>query len=62
MKAFSGVDKEDKHHPFSIINDRKKILEEDPASNDSNVDLEELQPPHDKVMVREDFSVNYSTV
>lgn len=66
-KAFSGTDKEDKNHPFSIINDRKNILErgdnpEDHVSTDPSVSLEELQPPLDKVMVRDDISVNYSSV
>ena len=67
VNTFSGVDAEDKHHPFSIINDHRNILagqpnSDDTINNDSNVDLEELQPPQDKVMVREDFSVNYSSV
>ena len=71
VKTFPGtVDSEEPDHPFAIINnDRKNMLDtrqpnsrEDPALNDSNIGLEEVQPPSDRVMVREDYAVKYSNV
>ena len=58
VKSFSGTELEEEYHPFSIIRDNKG--NEDPTVQDSNIDLKELQPPQDRVMVREDISVNYS--
>lgn len=58
-KSFLGtVETEEEFHPFSIIREDK--AGEDTAGRDSNIDLEELQPPHGRVMVREDISVRYS--
>ena len=68
VKPFSGIEAEKQYHPFSIIHDdKKKILDkgynaEDQVNSDPNLELEELQPPQDKVMVREDICVNYSNV
>ena len=48
----------DEHHTFSIMGDERG--NKDPAGQDSNIDLEELRPPQDRVMVREHISVKYS--
>ena len=58
IKPLSWIYPGDAHHPFSIIRDDRG--NEQAASQDSNVDLEELQPPLDRVMVREHICVKYS--
>ncbi|KAG7001465.1 hypothetical protein G7Y79_00031g065800 [Physcia stellaris] len=57
-KSFPGSVETEEVHPFSII--REDRAGENTAGRNSNIDLEELQPPHDRVMVREDISVRYS--
>ena len=60
-KSYTGMDVDDEHRPFSIIRDDKNSGEG--GQNDhTNVPLEEIQPPQDRVMVREDIYVNYSNV
>lgn len=40
----------------------KRSPGEESRDRDESPDLEEVQPPRDKVMVREDIYVNYSSV
>ena len=66
VRSFSeiGAEEEEEHHPFSIMGEGKdgrdkRGVAEETAHDDSNIDLEELQPPQDKVVVRQDIYVNY---
>ena len=62
MKSFPGSTElaDYDHHPFTIIRDDKGVG--DLSKENSNIDLEELHPPQDRVVVREDISVKYSNV
>lgn len=65
--SFADVDVEDEHHPFSVIHedpyvaDRQYEADKSPKRR-SSVHLDELQPPPDRVMVREDIYVRYTDV
>ena len=67
VKPVSGIEDDDLHHPFSVIQDDSNIVDphynaENQSDQNSNIDLLELQPPEDKVMVRNDIFVKYSNV
>ena len=51
---------DDDHHPLSVVGDGKGNGHL--GNRESNIDLEEMQPPHDRVVVREDISVRYSNI
>ncbi|KAL8709640.1 MAG: hypothetical protein Q9225_007424 [Loekoesia sp. 1 TL-2023] len=66
-RSFAGMDGEDEHYPFSTLHDDKNNSDTGynaggSANHGSNMHLEELQPPQDRVMVREDIYVKYSDV
>lgn len=65
--SFAGIDDEDEHHPFSVIHDDSNVADrqyqaDSSAKPGSNIHLDELQPPPDRVMVREDIFVRYTDV
>ncbi|KAL8824149.1 MAG: hypothetical protein Q9191_005261 [Dirinaria sp. TL-2023a] len=62
VKSYPGMEPEDEGHPFTRMRDNKCNEHGHPASHDSNIDLEEQQPPQDRVLVREDIFVKYSNV
>ena len=51
---------DDDHHPLSAVGDGKGNGHL--GSREPNIDLEEMQPPHDRVVVRENISVRYSNM
>lgn len=57
VKSYPENEPGDGHHPFSIIRDDRE--DDHLAGHNSNIDLEELQPPQDRVVVREDIYVKY---
>lgn len=67
-KNYSGTDVEEEDHPFTIIHDNdldtpnKQHSGDVPITRNSNFGIKEVQPPADKVMVREDIYVKYSNV
>ncbi|KAL9601246.1 MAG: hypothetical protein Q9219_002651 [cf. Caloplaca sp. 3 TL-2023] len=66
-KPFAAAGTEDDRRPFSIIEEDKNVGGKGynaigSASGDSNIHLNALQPPLDRVMVREDIYVKYSDV
>ena len=66
-RTLSGTETEDDNQPFTMIQDDKHSDDnqntiEHPQSRESNIDAQELRPPRDRVMVRDDISVRYSDV
>ena len=57
-KSFAGNELEDDTHPFTIIHEDEDNVD----SSKRDIALEELQPPRDRVMVRDDIVVRYSSV
>ena len=57
----------EEHHPFSNIRDDKNNVDreenaDDPKSQEADTEFEVVQPPEDKIIVREEICVNYSHV
>ncbi|KAL9601751.1 MAG: hypothetical protein Q9179_002774 [Wetmoreana sp. 5 TL-2023] len=63
---YRGMHAEDEHHPFSIVHDDKNNMDkryavDSQTNHESDIHLEELQTPQDRVIVREDIYVKYSS-
>ncbi|KAL8950203.1 MAG: hypothetical protein Q9222_003750 [Ikaeria aurantiellina] len=62
--SFAEIEDGDDRNPFSISHDEEngKYAADGTVEHNSGIRLDEVQPPHDRVMVREDICVQYTHV